>query len=116
MRCVLRLGLFVFALWLSVTGMAFAQTKSMLPYDHIHLNEPAAEASVWWEKNIPGGRRITEAPDRIMYGAVRLMFLGARSNGASQASVIEHVGFSVAALDAKVPELAATDTKGIDPV
>src|SRR5580693_7019571 len=64
---------------------------AMLPFDHIHLNEPAAEASQWWEKNIPGGRRITEAPNRIMYGAVRLMFLGARSTGGSDGSVIEHL-------------------------
>jgi hypothetical protein len=30
----------------------------MLPFDHIHVNAPAAEASLWWEKNMPGGRRI----------------------------------------------------------
>ena len=88
----------------------------MLPFDHIHLNEPAAEASQWWEKNIPGGRRITEAPNRIMYGAVRLMFLGARSTGGSDGSVIEHLGFSVPDLDATMRALAAIDTKVIEPV
>jgi catechol 2,3-dioxygenase-like lactoylglutathione lyase family enzyme len=96
-------------------GLA-AQTKGMLPYDHIHLNEPAAEASVWWEKNIPGGRRITEAADRIMYGAVRMMFLSARSSGGSQGSVIEHLGFSVPDVDARMRELAAINTKVIEPV
>src|SRR6185503_20098834 len=100
MRSMVRTALFACALVAATTGVAAAQTKGMLPYDHIHLNEPAAEASVWWEKNIPGGRRITEAPDRIMYGAVRLMFLGARSSGGSKGSVIEHLGFSVADLDA----------------
>lgn len=84
-----------------------AQTKTILPFDHIHLNEPAAEASAWWEKNIPGGRRITEAPNRIMYGAVRLMFLSPRSSGGSDGSVIEHLGFSVADLDATMSALAA---------
>ena len=68
---------------------AAAQSKPMLPFDHIHLNEPAADASAWWEKNIPGGRRIMESPNRIMYGAVRLMFLAAKSSGGSQGSVIE---------------------------
>jgi catechol 2,3-dioxygenase-like lactoylglutathione lyase family enzyme len=102
-------------LLLSTAISASAQTKAMLPFDHIHLNEPAAEASAWWEKNIPGGRRITEAPNRIMYGAVRLMFL-ARSSGGSQGSVIEHLGFSVADLDAKMRELAAINTKVIEPV
>ena len=96
--------------------LAVAQTKAQLPFDHIHLNEPAAEASQWWEKNIPGGRRITEAPNRIMYGAVRLMFLGARSTGGSDGSVIEHLGFSVADLDATMRALAAIGTKVVEPV
>src|SRR6266511_3439811 len=94
-----------------IAAAAPARAQTMLPFDHIHLNEPAAEASVWWEKNIPGGRRITEAPNRIMYGAVRLMFLGARSSGGSQGSVIEHLGFSVADLDAKMRELGEINTK-----
>jgi len=98
------------------TVSAAAQSKSMLPFDHIHLNEPAADASAWWEKNIPGGRRITESPNRIMYGAVRLMFLAAKSSGGSQGSVIEHLGFSVADIDAKMRELAAIDTRVIEPV
>jgi catechol 2,3-dioxygenase-like lactoylglutathione lyase family enzyme len=102
---------------LLVCGAAVpAQTRAMMPYDHIHLNEPAAEASVWWEKNVSGARRITEAPDRLMYGAVRLMFLGARSTGGSLGSVIEHLGFSVADLDARMRELAAINTKVIEPV
>jgi catechol 2,3-dioxygenase-like lactoylglutathione lyase family enzyme len=115
MRVQVRRVAFAFALVGIIASAADAQTRAMLPYDHIHLNEPAAEASVWWEKNIPGGRRITEAPNRIMYGAVRLMFLGAKSSGASQGSVIEHLGFSVADLDAKMSELAAIKTKVIEP-
>jgi catechol 2,3-dioxygenase-like lactoylglutathione lyase family enzyme len=103
------------AFLIGAAASARAQT-TMLPYDHIHVNEPAAEASQWWEKNIPGGRRITEAPNRIMYGAVRLMFLGARSTGGSDGSVIEHLGFSVPDLDATMRALAAIDTKIIEPV
>jgi catechol 2,3-dioxygenase-like lactoylglutathione lyase family enzyme len=97
-------------------AMPAAQSKTTLPFDHIHLNEPAAEASQWWEKNIPAGRRISEAPNRIMYGAVRLMFLGSRSSGGSDGSVIEHIGFSVADLDATMRALAAIETKVIEPV
>src|SRR5262245_36330006 len=93
-----------------------AQSRTTLPYDHIHLNEPAAEASQWWEKNIPGARRITEAPNRLMYGAVRLMFLGATATGGSDGSVIEHLGFSVRDLDATMRALAAINTKVIEPV
>ena len=98
---------------IGAAASARAQT-STLPFDHIHVNEPAAEASQWWEKNIPGGRRITEAPNRIMYGAVRLMFLGATSTGGSDGSVIEHLGFSVSDLDATLRSLAAINTKVIE--
>jgi catechol 2,3-dioxygenase-like lactoylglutathione lyase family enzyme len=94
---------------------AQAQTKT-IPFDHIHLNEPAAEASQWWEKNIPGGRRIAEAPNRIMYGAVRLMFLQPKSSGGSDGSVIEHLGFSVTDLDATMRALAASNVKVVEPV
>jgi catechol 2,3-dioxygenase-like lactoylglutathione lyase family enzyme len=104
------------AITAGAAALPAAQTKTTLPFDHIHLNEPAAEASQWWEKNIPGGRRITEAPNRIMYGAVRLMFLGSRSSGGSDGSVIEHLGFSVADLDATMRALAAIETKVIEPV
>ena len=93
-----------------------ARAQATIPFDHIHVNEPAAEASQWWEKNIPGGRRINEAPNRIMYGAVRLMFLSPRSSGGSDGSVIEHLGFSVPDLDATMRALAAIDTKVIEPV
>ena len=93
-----------------------AQSKAILPFDHIHVNEPAAEGSQWWEKNIPGGRRIAEAPNRIMYGAVRLMFLSPRSNGGSDGSVIEHLGFSVANLDATIGALTAAGVKIVEPI
>src|SRR5438552_7836427 len=43
------------------------------------------------------------------------MFLGARSSGGSQGSVIEHLGFSVPDLDAKMRDLAAINTKVIEP-
>ena len=110
-----RNALCLAAVLIAAATPARAQT-TMLPFDHIHVNEPAAEASQWWEKNIPGGRRIAEAPNRIMYGAVRLMFLGPRSTGGSDGSVIEHLGFSVPDLDATMRSLAAIDTKVIEPV
>ena len=99
---------------IGASASALAQ-PTQLPFDHIHVNEPAAEASQWWEKNIPGGRRITEAPNRIMYGAVRLMFLGATSTGGSDGSVVEHLGFSVPDLAATMRALAAIETKVIEP-
>ena len=68
-------------------------------------------ASAWYEKNIPGGRRITEAPDRIMYGSTRLMFLRNATAKPSAGSAIDHIGFSVADLDAKMKEWEAAGIK-----
>ena len=100
-----------FAALVSTAAMA----QSTLPYDHIHLIEPAAEASAWWETHLPGGRRIQESPNRIMYGSTRLMFLGGQQQGGSQGSVIEHLGFAVADVDAKVRELTAAKATLIEP-
>jgi hypothetical protein len=73
-----------------------------LPYDHIHLNvpDPAAGAD-WYEKHF-GGKRITEAPNRLMFGSTRFMFLRSATAKPSAGSAIDHVGFSVPDLDAKM--------------
>src|SRR5207247_8454475 len=68
------------------------------------------------KRNCPGARRHPEGPDRLIYGAVRLVFQGGRATGGSQGSVTEHLGFSVADLDAKMRELAAINTKVVEPV
>jgi catechol-2,3-dioxygenase len=50
------------------SGVSSAQTATM-PYDHIHVNVPdPAAAATWYEKQF-GGRRMTEAPDRLMFGS-----------------------------------------------
>ena len=91
-----------------------AQTKTF-PYDHIHLNVPdATEAAAWYEKNF-GGKRITEAPNRIMYGSTRLMFLVKKDATPSAGSAIDHIGFSFADLDAKMKEFEANGVKITQP-
>ena len=98
-----------------VSLLARAQTPT-IPYDHIHLNVPdPAVASAWYEKNMTGGRRITEAPDRIMYGSTRLMFLRSKESQPSAGTAIDHIGFSVADLDAKMKELEAAGVKITSP-
>src|SRR5262245_41046003 len=115
MRLLLQSICLASALVAAGAASVAAQTRTV-PFDHIHLNEPAQDASQWWEKNIPGARRITEAPNRLMYGAVRLMFLSPKSGGGSDGSVIEHLGFSVPDLDATMRALTAINTKVVEPV
>ena len=114
MKNVFRYLLAVLAFGLFVVTPS-AQTATF-PYDHIHLNVPdAAAASAWYEKNI-GGKRITEAPDRLMFGSTRFMFLRNATAKPSAGSAIDHVGFSFADLDAKMKEWEAAGVKITSPV
>jgi len=96
-------------------SVATAQTATM-PYDHIHVNVPdPAAAANWYEKNF-GGKRITEAPDRLMFGSTRFMFLKKADAAPSAGSAVDHVGFSFADLDAKMKEFEAAGVKIVTPV
>jgi predicted enzyme related to lactoylglutathione lyase len=102
------------AIVLGVAAGALAQTAT-LPYDHVHINVPdTAAAANWYEKNF-AGRRITEAPDRLMFGSTRVMFLRKADAQPSAGSAIDHIGFSVRDLDAKMKELEAGGVKVVTP-
>jgi catechol 2,3-dioxygenase-like lactoylglutathione lyase family enzyme len=112
MRVLNTAALLGFALG-ACAGFGRAQT---FPYDHIHLNVPdPAAAANWYEKNF-GARRITEGPDRLMFGSTRFMFLKKADAKPSSGSAIDHVGFSVADLDAKMKELEAAGVKVVTPI
>jgi predicted enzyme related to lactoylglutathione lyase len=101
---------------LAPASAALAQQQATFPYDHVHLNVPdTAAAANWYEKNF-GGKRITEAPDRLMYGSTRLMFLRKADALPSAGSAVDHIGFSVADIDAKFTEFAANGVKITTPV
>ena len=85
--------------------------------DHIHLLVPDQAAGVaWYQKNF-GGQPMNEAPDRLMLGDTRLIFLKSANGNAqpSTGSAIDHIGFSVADLDAKMKELEAAGVKVVTP-
>ena len=111
-----KVSLFVVtALIALTTQVAPAQTPT-LPYDHIHLNVPdPAAASAWYEKHI-GGRRITEAPDRLMFGSTRFMFLRNATAKPSAGSAIDHIGFSFPDLEAKMKEWEVAGIKVTTPL
>src|SRR5579872_825379 len=93
-------------------GSAAAQT---FPYDHIHLNVPdPAEGANWYVKYF-GGRRLTEGPDRVMFGSTRLLFLKKADAKPSSGSAIDHIGFSVRDLDAKMKDFQAGGVKIVTP-
>ena len=99
----------------AVTGVASAQTPTF-PYDHIHLNVPDPAAAANWYEKYFGGRRIKEAPDRLMFGSTRFMFLKKADAKPSAGSAVDHVGFSFADLEGKMKEFETAGIKVVTPV
>lgn len=100
----------------ALAAPAAAQTPVMPILDHIHLNVPdQAKAVEWYRKNF-GGTTMSEAPDRLMLGDTRLIFLKNDKGLPSAGSAIDHLGFSFADLDAKMTELEAAGVKVVTPV
>src|SRR3979490_902974 len=89
-------------------GYAAAQT---FPYDHIHVNVPDPAAAANWYEKYFGGRGITEAPDRLVFGSTRCMFLRKADAKPSSGSAVDHVGFSFADVDVKTKEFEAAGIK-----
>src|SRR3954463_5946641 len=115
MKKVSRYLLMMVAAVAVFVGTPSAQTATF-PYDHIHLNVPDTAAAANWYEKYFGGKRITEAPDRIMFGSCRFMFLRKADAKPSSGSAIDHVGFSFADLDAKMKEFEAAGIKIVTPV
>jgi catechol 2,3-dioxygenase-like lactoylglutathione lyase family enzyme len=93
-----------------------ADTPILPILDHIHLNVPdQAKAVEWYQKNL-GGQPMTEAPDRLMLGDTRLIFLRNANGQPSNGSALDHLGFSFADVDAKMKELEAAGAKVVSPV
>src|SRR5689334_22437268 len=95
--------------------LGFAQTRVEPVVDHIHLNVPdQAKGVEWYQKNF-GGQPMTEAPDRLMFGDTRLIFLKKADAQPSAGSALDHIGFSVADIDAKVKEIESAGGKVVNP-
>jgi lactoylglutathione lyase len=93
-----------------------AQTSILPIVDHIHLSAPdQTEAVRWYQKNL-AGEPMSEAPDRLMVGDTRLIFLKSANALPSAGSALDHLGFSFANLDAKLKELEAAGVKVVAPV
>jgi catechol 2,3-dioxygenase-like lactoylglutathione lyase family enzyme len=95
---------------------ASAQTPIVPILDHIHLNVPDQAKAVEWYQKYFGGQPMTEAPDRLMLGETRLIFLRNDKAQPSTGSALDHLGFSFADLDAKMKELEAAGIKVVTPV
>jgi catechol 2,3-dioxygenase-like lactoylglutathione lyase family enzyme len=104
------------AAFVASTAHPWADAAILPLLDHIHLNVPdQAKAVEWYQKNL-GGQPTTEAPDRLMLGETRLIFLKNDKGLPSTGSALDHIGFSFPDLDAKMKELEAAGVKIVTPV
>src|SRR3954447_4762295 len=92
---------------IACVGSMSAQAPVMPIVDHIHLNVPDQAKGVEWYQKTFGGKPIAEAPDRLMFGDTRLIFLKNDKAQPSTGSALDHIGFSVADLDATLKDLEA---------
>jgi len=95
---------------------AAAQQARILPIvDHIHLSVPDPAKGVEWYRKYFGGQTMPEGADRLLFGETRLNFLKNEKGQPSTGSAIDHLGFSVPDLDAKMKEFEAGGVKIASP-
>lgn len=92
-----------------------AETPILPLLDHIHLLVPDQPKAVEWYRKNFGGEPTGEAPDRLMFGQTRLIFLRGANGQPSAGSAFDHIGFSVADLDLALKELEAAGAKIVNP-
>ena len=104
---LLTLGLF------AVVGVG-ASAAQTVPYDHVHMAAPDPAKAVAWYKDHLGGMP-GELPDRVVVNKVLLIWMQRADSPASEGSVIDHIGFSVPDVNAKVAELQAAGARLVTP-
>jgi catechol 2,3-dioxygenase-like lactoylglutathione lyase family enzyme len=95
---------------------AGAQTAFANLVDHLHLAAPDQPKAVEWYQKHFGGQTMTEGTDRLMFGETRVVFQKSASPQPSAGSVLDHIGFSVADLDATIKQFTADGVKVTTPV
>jgi catechol 2,3-dioxygenase-like lactoylglutathione lyase family enzyme len=83
-----------------------AQSETMM-YDHVHLAVPEpATAAAWYSRHF-GGEPVDGRDERTLIGVTRFIFRQEANARPSEGGAVDHLGFSVPDLDAKLRELAA---------
>jgi lactoylglutathione lyase len=115
MRSITMAMLRAFLLSAVVAGPAVAQVETLL-YDHVHMSVPDPQAAAQWYHQHLGGEFVDGRDDRLLFGTTRVMFLRGEDRLPSAGSVIDHLGFSVADLDATLGAVEAAGATIAAPV
>jgi catechol 2,3-dioxygenase-like lactoylglutathione lyase family enzyme len=114
MRNAMLKRLLACAAWILAIGIASALQAETFPYDHMHLAAPdPAKAVAWYMANL--GAKHGDQDDRVVFGRTIFAFRKAENVQPSAGSAIDHVGFSVPDVDAKMKELEAAGAKILAP-
>jgi catechol 2,3-dioxygenase-like lactoylglutathione lyase family enzyme len=113
---MMRQVIFSAALACYAAGAFAASTaEQTFPYDHIHLSAPDPAVMANWYEKYFGGKTTPEGPGRLMFGSTRFIVSKKADAKPSAGSAIDHLGFSVPDLDAKMKELQAAGVKIVTP-
>jgi catechol 2,3-dioxygenase-like lactoylglutathione lyase family enzyme len=105
-----------FFLFCAMTCASTASAQGYRPIvDHIHLAAPDPPIAVAWYQKYFGGQKMAEGTDRFLLGDVRVIFSKREKTLPSQGSAVDHIGFSVANLDATMKALEADGVKIVTP-
>ena len=115
MRVVSRVAVCWAVVLVASATQLFAQTGFANMVDHIHVAVPDPTKGVEWYRKHFGGQPMTEGPDRLMFGEVRIIFQKNESPQPSSGSAADHIGFSVKDLDAALKDLQADGAKLVTP-
>ncbi len=105
---------FLFVSALALTSVASAQGYKPI-VDHVHLAAPDPGAAVAWYQKYFGGQTMAEAADRLLLGDVRIIFSKRDNALPSQGAAVDHIGFSVANLDAAMKAFESGGVKIVTP-
>lgn len=102
------------ALLLVAAGTPAPVRAQTFPYDHMHLAVPDQAKAVEWYVTTFGAKR-GDAADRVVFGRTIFAFIKSDTAKPSTGGVIDHIGFSVPDIDAKIAAAQAAGAKVVTP-
>ena len=81
-------------------------------YHHVHITTSSPAKGVEWYSDHLGCEPLADRDDAASCDGVEIVFVPQATSGGSQGTGINHIGFSVTDLDAKMAELEAVGVRG----
>ena len=100
-----------------VVALALAWLIAPLPaaaadYHHVHITTASPLQAVGWYTRYLGCEALTDRTDAVDCYGTEVVFVPQTTTGSSQGTGVDHIGFSVADLPAKMAELEAVGVRG----